>query len=49
MERELEASRSQHGRNPIPKLKSQKSDYPVWDIGVSDFFRTDRDRLEFEI
>jgi hypothetical protein len=39
MERELEATKSEDGRNPVPKLKSQKSDYPVWDIGLSDFFQ----------
>jgi hypothetical protein len=39
MERELEATKSQDGRNPVPKLKSQKSDYPVWDTGLSDFFQ----------
>jgi hypothetical protein len=34
--------RSHDGRNPSQKLKSQKSDCPILDTGVSDFPRTDR-------
>jgi hypothetical protein len=41
MERELEASRSHDGRNPSPKLKLQKPDYPIWDTEVSSFSRID--------
>jgi hypothetical protein len=40
--RELEASRSQDGRNQSPKVKSQKPDCPIRYTGVSGFFRTDR-------
>jgi hypothetical protein len=42
MEKVLEVSRSQDGRNPSQKLRPQKPNYPVWDIGVSDFFIIDR-------
>jgi hypothetical protein len=41
--------KSQDRRNSSPKLKLKKSNYLVWDIGVSDFFRRDKVRLGFEI
>jgi hypothetical protein len=34
---ELEAPRSRDERNPRPKLKSQKLNYPVWDIRIFGF------------
>jgi hypothetical protein len=49
MENNQEVSRSQDRRNPSPKTRPQKLNYPVWDTGVSGFFRTDRVQLGFEI
>jgi hypothetical protein len=45
MERELEASRSQDERSPSLEQKSQKLNYPIWDIRVSDFFSK---QIEFD-
>jgi hypothetical protein len=39
MERQIEASRSQDERSPSQELKSQKSDCPVWNTGVSAFLK----------
>jgi hypothetical protein len=44
MEKEQEASNSSDRRNPSPKPKSQKLDYPVWDTGVS----VSLEKIEFD-
>jgi hypothetical protein len=36
-------------RNSSLKLQSQKPDVPIWNFGWSDFPRTDRIRVGFEI
>jgi hypothetical protein len=48
-EKGIKSIRSQDERNPNQKQRSQKSDYPILDTGVSSFSRTDTVRVGFEI
>jgi hypothetical protein len=48
-EKGKKASRDQDRIKSSKKPKSQKPDHPVCQTGVSDFFRTNRVRVGFEI
>jgi hypothetical protein len=49
MEKGNKASRDKDRRNSSLKMKSQKLNHSVWDLGLSSFSITDRVQLGFEI